>query len=215
MARANPATEPDIAGAPIEVRSEIGPLRAVLCHTPGPELLAVTPSTRQELLYNDIIDLELARREHQRFKAILSRFADVYEVRDLLEDVLEMREVRPFLIERVMDVARSEPLAKHLIEKPASELVSMFIEGLEEEEVGPLQRLLNVESYALPPLPNLYFTRDAAMVLGDGVIIGSMRHNVRWTEEILMKTLFTYHPILQNSGLIYDGSEERRQGYTI
>jgi arginine deiminase len=215
MARANPATEPDIAGAPIEVRSEIGPLRAVLCHTPGPELLAVTPSTRQELLYNDIIDLELARREHQRFKAILSRFAEVYEVRDLLEDVLEMHEVRPFLIERVMDVARSEPLAKHLIEKPASELVSMFIEGLEEEDPGPLQTLLNIESYTLPPLPNLYFTRDAAMVVGDGVIIGSMRHNVRWTEEILMKALFTYHPLLRNSGLIYDGSEERRAGYTI
>jgi arginine deiminase len=38
---------------------------------------------------------------------------------------------------------------------------------------------------------------------------------VRWTEEILMKTLFLYHPKLANSGLIYDGSEERRAGFTI
>ncbi len=215
MARVNPATEPVFESTLIGVRSEIGTLRTVICHTPGPELLAVTPATRQELLYDDIIDLELARREHQRFKAILARFAEVYEVRDLLEDVLENREVRQFLIERVMDVARSEPLGKHLLEKPASELVSMFIEGWEEEDIGPLQRLLNIESYALPPLPNLYFTRDAAMVVGDGVIIGSMRHNVRWTEEILMKALFTYHPLLRNNGLIYDGSAERRQGYTI
>ncbi|MGH7469291.1 MAG: arginine deiminase family protein [Longimicrobiales bacterium] len=202
-------------GALVAVRSEIGRLRSVICHTPGAELLAVTPATRQDFLYDDIIDLELARREHQRFKAIVARFAEVYEVRDLLEDILESPEVRSFLIERVMDVARSEPLAKHLLERPAGELVAMFIEGWEAEDAGPLQRRLNLESYALPPLPNLYFTRDAAMVVGDGVIIGSMRHNVRWTEEILMKALFTYHPKLRNAGLIYDGSEERRAGYTI
>jgi arginine deiminase len=83
----------------------------VICHTPGPELLAVTPTNREDFLYDDIIDLEQARREHHRFKALLSRFAEVYEVRDLLEEVFERPEVRSFLIERVMDVARSEPLA--------------------------------------------------------------------------------------------------------
>jgi arginine deiminase len=209
--------EPDthVESGLVRVNSEIGRVEAVICHTPGSELLAVTPSTRQDFLYDDIIDLELARREHQRFHAILSRFARVYEVRDLLEDVLEIPDVRPFLIERVMDVARSEPLAKHLLERPASDLVNMFIEGWETDGAGPLQRVLNLESYALPPLPNLFFTRDASMVIGDGVLIGSMRHTVRWTEEILMKALFTYHPLLGNSGLIYDGSEERRVGYTI
>jgi len=187
----------------------------VICHTPGPELLAVTPTTREDFLYDDIIDLEQARREHQRFKAILSRFAEVHEVRHLLEDVLDQPEARRFLIERVMDVAQSEPLARQLFEVPAEDLVSMFVEGREVEEPGPLQRLLNVQSYALPPLPNLFFTRDASMAVGDGVIIGSMRHNVRWSEEVLMKTLFLHHPLLRNNGLIYDGSEERRAGYTI
>jgi arginine deiminase len=198
----------------IGVRSEIGALRSVICHTPGPELLAVTPTNREDFLYDDIIDLDQARREHHRFKALLSRFADVYEVRELLEEVFDRPEVRPFLIERVMDVARSEPLAKHLMDIPSGDLVSLFIEG---RAVGPgsLQEMLNVESYELPPLPNLFFTRDAGMVVGDGVIIGSMRYNVRWTEEILMKTLFQYHPLLNNSGIIYDGSEERRAGYTI
>jgi arginine deiminase len=198
----------------VRVRSEIGALRAVVCHTPGRELLAVTPTTREDFLYDDIIDLELARREHHRFKAILSRFCDVLEVRDLLEDVVDLPEVREFLIEHVTDVAKSEPLAKQLLDTPASDLVRMFIEGRPLEE-GPLQQLLNVGSYDLPPLPNLFFTRDASMVVGDGVIIGSMRYNVRWTEEILMKALFRYHPSLANTGLIYDGSEERRAGYTI
>ena len=199
----------------IRVTSEIGSLQSVICHTPGPELLAVTPANREDFLYDDIIDLDLARREHQRFTSILSRFAEVHEVPDLLCDIIDQPEVRTFLIEKVTDVAQSEPLSQMLARLPATELTSTFIEGLENQEAGPLQKLLNVESYLLPPLPNLYFTRDASMVVGDGVIVGSMRYTVRWTEEILMKALFRYHPLLSNSGIIYDGSEERRAGYTI
>src|SRR5688500_14694060 len=103
MAQVNRETETSTATGRVQVGSEIGRLEAVICHTPGIELLAVTPATRQDFLYDDIIDLEMARREHQRFHAILSRFAEVYEVRELLEDILEVPEVRPFLIERVMD----------------------------------------------------------------------------------------------------------------
>jgi len=198
----------------VRVTSEIGRLEKVICHTPGPELLAVTPATRDDFLYDDIIDLEQARREHARFRAILSRFCEVYEVHDLLEEVVDRPGVRPHLIERVMDVAQSEPLAKQLLAVPASELVSLFISGRRVEE-GPLQELLNVASYDLPPLPNLFFTRDTAMVVGTGVIIGSMRYRARWTEEILMQTLFRHHPALGNRGTIYDGSEERRAGYTL
>lgn len=199
----------------VKVTSEIGALKAVVCHTPGDELLAVTPSTREDFLYDDIIDLDLARREHQRFKAILSRFAEVYEVSDLLEEVLRIPEVRPFLVEKVTDVARSEPLARSLLEMPEAALARMFVEGREVEQAGALVKLLNVDSYDLPPLPNLYFTRDAAMVVNSSVVIGSMRYTVRWTEEILMKALFRYHPLLANDGVAYDGSEERRAGYTV
>ena len=198
----------------IRVTSEIGTLRSVICHTPGPELLAVTPGTREDFLYDDIIDLEQARREHNRFTAILGRFCEVHEVRELLEEVIDLPECRRFLIERVMDVAQSAPLAQRLAELPAAELVSLFIEG-REVAPGPLQKLLGRGSYELPPLPNLFFTRDASMVAGTGVIIGSMRYTVRWSEELLMKALFQHHPMLRNSGLIYDGSEERRAGYTI
>ncbi len=198
----------------VRVTSEIGRLQAVICHTPGPELLAVTPSTREDFLYDDIIDLDAARREHHRFKAILSRFAEVHELRDLLVEVCEQDEARHFLIERVLEASRSEPLASALFETPGEELVSLFIEGREVEE-GPLQQILNVESHDLPPLPNLFFTRDAGMVVGEGLVIGSMRYNVRWTEELLLKTLFTHHPDLTPRSIIYDGSEERRTGYTI
>jgi arginine deiminase len=198
----------------VRVTSEIGPLRAVICHTPGRELLAVTPSNREQFLYDDIIDLEQARREHHRFRAILSRFAEVYELRDLLAEIVDEPEVRQFLVTRVAEVAASEPLGGQLAEMPGPELIARFIEGREAPS-GPLSRLLHKVAYELPPLPNLFFTRDAAMVVNDAVIIGAMKYAVRWTEELLMKALFRYHPFLQNNGFIYDGAEEHRSDYTI
>ena len=198
----------------VRVTSEIGPLRTVICHTPGSELLAVTPSNREQFLYDDIIDLDQARREHQRFRAILSRFADVLDVRDLLADIIDQPEVRQFLLNRVLEVASSEPMGGELFDVPGPELIRRFVEGV-EAPAGPISRMLHKVSYELPPLPNLFFTRDAAMVVNEGVIIGAMRYAVRWTEELLMKALFLYHPELKNAGFIYDGTDERRSDYTI
>ncbi|MDQ3389679.1 MAG: arginine deiminase family protein [Gemmatimonadota bacterium] len=201
-------------GSRVRVTSEIGALRRVICHTPGNELLAVTPSNREQFLYDDIIDVEQARREHHRFRALLARFAEVLEVRDLLADIVDEPEVRKFLITRVMEIAASEGLGGELNEVSGEDLITWFIEG-RESVAGPISKLLNKVSYELPPLPNLFFTRDAAMVVNEGVIIGAMKYAVRWTEELLMKALFTYHPLLGNGGLIYDGAEEHRSDYTI
>ena len=72
----------------VHVTSEIGRLRSVIVHSPGPELRAVTPTNRAEFLYDDIIDSDSAQREHRRFLAILERFTKVHQVRDLLAAVL-------------------------------------------------------------------------------------------------------------------------------
>lgn len=199
---------------PAHVSSEIGRLRSVLVHTPGPELLAVTPTTREDYLYDDIIDHEEARREHRRFVAIVERFANVHTVRDLLTDVLVNRDVRDLLVKETMDIVPSEPLAREIADLPAEALVQMLIEG-REEEAGPLATALNEHGYVLPALPNLFFTRDVAMVLEDHVLIGSMRYGIRWSEELIMKALFLSHPVLQNKGILYDGSIERRLNYTL
>jgi arginine deiminase len=198
----------------VHVTSEIGRLRAVLVHTPGPELLAVTPSTREDYLYDDIIDLELARREHDRFVAVVERFATVLRVDTLLRDVLANPDVRDLLVRETMDIVPSEPLAREIAELPADRLVRMLVEG-REEPPGPLARTLNEHGYALPPLPNLFFTRDVAMGLGRHVLVGSMRYGSRWSEELIMKAIFSYHPLLANAGILYDGSVERRASYTL
>ena len=198
----------------LHVSSEIGALQSVLVHTPGAELHAVTPGTRETYLYDDIIDLESAQREHRQFVAVLSRFARVYQVRKLLAEVLDNPEARNFLITKTMDVVPSDALAQQLSALPTDEIVRMLVEGTEEPS-GPIARTLNEVGFALPPLPNLFFPRDIGIVIGDHAVVGAMRYGVRWTEELLIKALFCFHPELANAGLIYDGSDEKRVNYTL
>lgn len=198
----------------MHVTSEIGRLRSVIVHTPGAELLGVTPTTREAYLYDDLPDAEQAAREHRRFTAVLERFCNVFEVRDLLTQVLENQETRELLVRETMNVVPSEPLAREIEALPAAELVRMLIEG-RVETPGPLARTLNEFGYELPPLPNLFFTRDSAMGIGRHMLIGSMRHGVRWPEELIMKALFAFHPLLANDGIVFDGSIERRLNYTL
>jgi arginine deiminase len=198
----------------VHVTSEIGPLRAVLVHTPGSELVAVTPGNREDYLYDDIIDIESAQREHRRLVAVLERFAEVHEVRDLLTELAARPDVREFLTTRALEVVPSDVLAKQFAALRPEDLVALMVEGA-VEEAGPIARALNEVGYALPPLPNLFFTRDVGIVIGEHSIIGSMRYGVRWTEELLIKALFRYHPKLENAGILYDGSEEKRNNYTL
>jgi arginine deiminase len=198
----------------VEVTSEIGQLQTVLVHTPGAELEAVTPGNREDYLYDDIIDLEIAQREHRQFVSVLRRFATVYQVRELLAEILSQPEAREFLITKTMDVLSSDALSQRLGILPPAQIVDMLIEGT-REETGPIARALNEEGFAFPPLPNLFFPRDIGMVIGRRAVVGAMRYDVRWTEELLIKALFTFHPALANEGLLYDGSEERRSNYTL
>ena len=199
---------------PVEITSEIGLLRSVLVHTPGAELLAVTPANKGDYLYDDIIQLETAQREHRRFVAVLQRFATVHQVADLLAETLEQPEAREFFIRSTLDVVPSEVLGHRLRDLGPRDLARVIIQGVEEDG-GPLARALNVVGYVLPPLPNLFFPRDIGLAVGSHAVVGSMRYGVRWTEELLIRVLFSWHPACQNAGLLYDGSEERRSDYTL
>lgn len=198
----------------VHVTSEIGRLKSVLVHPPGAELYAVTPSTREDYLYDDIMDVPAAQREHRRFVAILERFAEVHYVHDLLTEVLSDADLKQLLIRDTLDILPSVPLARELEEMVPGDLARALIEG-REEAPGPLASALNAGGYALPPLPNLFFTRDVAVGLNEHIMIGSMRYSIRWTEALVMKAIFTHNPRLQNKGIVYDGSVEHRLNYTL
>ena len=198
----------------LRINSEIGNLESVIIHPPGPEMQAVTPGNRRSYLYDDIIDLEIAQQEHRRFKAVLQRFSDVLEIRTLLEEALADPAAKAFLLGQIRDMVPTGSLSGRLPDQSPADLVAMLVEGTEEEG-GPVGLALNEVGFAFPPLPNLFFPRDIGMVLDDKAVVSSMRFDVRWTEELLIKTLFAYHPKLAGGGIIYDGSQERRHQLSL
>ncbi len=75
----------------INVKSEIGPLKKVLLHRPGNELLNLTPDSLQRLLFDDIPFLPEAQREHDEFAHILkANGVEVVYLEDLMADVLNI-----------------------------------------------------------------------------------------------------------------------------
>src|SRR5437016_14256554 len=123
----------------VHVTSEIGSLRSVLVHTPGKELVAVTPGTREDYLYDDIIDLEIAQREHRRLVAVLERFADVHEVRDSLTELAGRPEVREFVTTRALEVVPSDALPKQIASLSSDDFVALIVQCARVDG-GPLAR---------------------------------------------------------------------------
>ncbi|NNG16983.1 MAG: hypothetical protein HKM89_10925 [Gemmatimonadales bacterium] len=198
----------------VTIDSEIGALEAVIVHTPGEELRGVTPANRETYLYDDIVDLPSAQAEHACFVGVLERFARVYSIDGLLTDVLAVPEARRFLQETTTNLVPTESLARGLDKLSPEQVVQTLIEGARLER-GPVAKAMNGFGFAFPPLPNLFFPRDVGVIIGEHTMVGSMRYDVRWTEELLIKTLFLYHPELESRGLLYDGSREKRDNYTL
>ena len=75
----------------INVTSEIKPLKKVLLHRPGNELLNLTPDTLQELLFDDIPYLPVAQKEHDEFARMLKENGvEVVYLEDLMADVISL-----------------------------------------------------------------------------------------------------------------------------
>lgn len=191
----------------IHVSSEIGPLKRVIIHTPGAELEQMTPETAEELLYDDILNLEAAQEQHIQLSGVLSKVAETLQVKDLLALTLEDKKARHELIGtycRKLDACEVEDELKEL--KP-QELADRFITGTKFKK-DTLQRYLAKKKYALPPLPNLFFTRDSSMVINNRVFIGNMANNIRIAEAVLMSHIFRTHPAFLCDDFIVDASRE-------
>jgi arginine deiminase len=122
----------------LEVRSEVGRLRRVMIHRPGPELLNMTPELRERLLFDDILHLERAQREHDIFRRVLELIAPaeanpreyVLEAADLLRDLLREGPVRDALIRDVCRLeGKSAALAALMEDSPPDHLAEFLLSG--------------------------------------------------------------------------------------
>lgn len=68
---------------------------------------------------------------------------------------------------------------------PPEELVRAVIQGVPLRR-ETLQEYLSSGRYRRPPLPNLYFMRDSAAIVRNGIVTGAMAHPVRMPEPLLV-----------------------------
>lgn len=175
----------------IDVRSEIGRLDAVLLHRPGAEVENMTPRNVQRALYSDILNLSIAQTEYEQLSGVLSKLSRVYEVRDLLVKVLDQWKPRADLIHRICAAEEVLPYIDQLMAMPSFELARVLIEGL-PARIDTLTAYLRNEYYALYPLYNFYFTRDAAVTIGNQALICRMANKVRMRESLIMDAIYRY-----------------------
>lgn len=173
----------------INVQSEIGKLDAVLLHRPGAEVENMTPNNVQRALYSDILNLSIAQKEYEQLSGVLSKVAKVYEVQALLEKVLEQPAARVELLQRICRTEDVMSCFDELVSMSAKELARVLIEGL-PARINTLTAYFRNEYYALYPLYNFYFTRDAAVTVGNQALICHMANKVRQRESFIMDAIY-------------------------
>ena len=183
----------------LNVRSETGKLEAVLLHYPGPEVENMTPKHAQRALYSDILNLSIARREYDQLQGVLQKTADVFEVKDLLEKTLERGDLKESLMRKICEMEDAQDYFDYLMGLPARQLAKALLEGV-PMQVKTLTDYLKEEYYALQPLYNFYFTRDASVTIGKNALVCKMANTVRLRESLIMDAIF-------RSGLFFEAND--------
>lgn len=175
------------------VTSEINTLKKVIVHTPGQELELMTPETAEEVLYDDILNLENALDQHNQLTGVLEKVAQPFEVKNLLQDILKDPKIQTEFVNTICNRLNVPEHKNELLNLSAADLAKQIIIGTVLKRDN-LERFLSKNHFAIPPLPNLFFTRDAAMVVNRHALIGNMASAVRTMETLVMRYIFQYHP---------------------
>jgi arginine deiminase len=204
----------------INVTSETGTLKKVLLHRPGIELEQLTPEVLETLLFDDIPFLKVAKQEHDTFSKLLrENSVDVVYLSNLIAETLSIDEqikkqfIEDFINESLNNLAHTykKELTAYLLDfEDIHQLVLTLMGGvkateIEKKERNPLASLLidSRTSFALDPIPNLYFTRDSFATIGNGVAINHMYSRTRRRETIFGRYIFKYHKDFKDTPLYY------------
>ncbi len=189
------------------VASEIGRLRTVMVHRPGIEIARITPDNKEALLFDDLLWLERAQEEHDRFAdGMRSRGVEVLYFEQLLTEVLAHSDVRTELLSQVITPAECGPrvadqLTAALADVPADDLVDVLLGGLLERELEELgvdhlyaDLVADRFHYVLRPLPNLLFMRDNAAWINGGLSLNVLATPARARESLYVRAIYRDHP---------------------
>ena len=203
------------------VHSEIGPLKKVMLHRPGEELLNLTPDDLERLLFDDIPFLEVAQAEHDKFAELLrEQGVEVLYLEKLTAEALDAAGSREEFTNQWLDESglrghNTRAAVKEYMDsiEDTQKFVEKCIAGIRKNEidvphgVGSLSALVDdqdaVTDLLIDPMPNTYFTRDPFAVVGRGVNLNHMFSVTRNRETLLGKYIFRDHPEYKDAPLWY------------
>jgi arginine deiminase len=187
------------------VHSEVGKLRRVMVHRPGLEHQRLTPANAEELLFDDVLWVAQAKREHSAFcEQMRDRGVEVYEAADLLAEALDHQAARDWvadhiLHERQIGIGASERALQWLGEAGAGDVATFLIGGITRAEIhrdlGLVWQAVGPTEMLLPPLPNFLFQRDPSCWIFDGVTINPMTKPARKPESMIVEAIYRFHPM--------------------
>jgi arginine deiminase len=210
------------------VDSEVGRLRTVLLHRPGPELARLTPRNSDSLLFDGIPWVGRAQEEHDAFAAALrAHDVEVLYLDSLLSEILALDAARTELTEAVLaDVRLGDALrrqvSRYLSFLDPERLAGVLVAGLAHEELRPVlggprptglvYELMGFHDFVIDPLPNLLFTRDSSVWIRDHAAVTSLAMPARRRESTLTYAIYRHHPRFARTPLAYEPHLEHVEG---
>ncbi|MBF2637541.1 arginine deiminase [Listeria welshimeri] len=205
----------------LNITSEIGKLQTVLVKRPGSELENITPEYLESLLFDDIPYLKMMQKEHDFFvKRMQDSNIEVLYLEKLAAEALRKAgNKETFLTKMINESNQMDESAlyvrDYLMSFNEEEMIRKLMAGLKKSEIPErkkkhLNEMMSEQyPFFLDPLPNLYFTRDPAAVIGSGVTINKMFQPARRRESIFIELILKHHPRFSNQeGPIWSGREE-------
>ena len=208
------------------VHSEVGKLRKVLVCSPGLAHERLTPSNCDDLLFDDVLWVQNARRDHFDFiDKMRDRDVEVVELHNLLTETMELPQARNWLLDRkivanevglgLVDETRS-----FLDGLPTRRLTEFLIGGLSTRDLPAdlatgyralAREHAGITEYLMPPLPNTLYTRDTTCWIYSGVTLNPLFWPARHDETLLMKAIYEFHPDFAGS-TVWWGDPEKSWG---
>lgn len=194
---------------PLGVHSEVGQLRKVLVCAPGRAHQRLTPSNCDDLLFDDVMWVDNAKRDHFDFMTKMrDRGIEVLEMHNLLAETLAVPEAKAWILDHQIvpnqiGLGLIDEVRSYLEGLSNRELAETLIGGLSTtefpEDIGGEQLALirdaaGANEYLLPPLPNTLYTRDTTCWIYGGVTLNSLYWPARHEETILTSSIYKFHP---------------------
>lgn len=196
---------------PLHVTSEIGKLKTVLLHRPGKEVENLTPEYLSRLLFDDIPFLPIVQKEHDYFaQSLRNHGIEVLYLTTLITEALHTEELKRQFVNDVLKESNInmqssiQILAEYLLSFETEEMVKKIMAGVRKSEIESSKKnhlfemLEDHYPFYLDPMPNLYFTRDPAAVVGNGITINRMREPARRRESLFISYIIKHHPRFRN-----------------